>query len=112
MALALSWHEEADSEVATALLQATEVDGVRAGRRHGKWRVAAVAATCRIDATSMVLSGCFARAPCNLDIATFFKLPCRRRCNRSRSWLALRRRDLIVASQRAGQSAPWPHCGW
>ena len=28
------------------------------------------------------------------------------------SWLALRRRDLIVAHQRAGQSAPRPHCGW
>jgi len=105
------WHEDADSKVATAPLQATEMDGVRAGRRHTKWWVAAVAARCRTDATLMVLSGCFARAPCHLDIATFFKLPCARRCNRSRSWLALRRRDLVVASQRAGQSAPRPHCG-
>ena len=56
------WHEEADSKVATGLLQATEVDGMRAGRRHAKWWVTAVAATCRTDATSMVLSGCFARA--------------------------------------------------
>ena len=105
------WHEDADSKVATAPLQATEMDGVRAGRRHTKWWVAAVAARCRTDATLMVLSGCFARAPCHLDIATLFKLPCARRCNRSRSWLALRRRDLVVASQRAGQSAPRPHCG-
>ena len=106
------WHEDAGSKVATAPLQATEVDGVRAGRRHAKWWVAAVAATCRTDATLMVLSGCFARAPCHLDIATFFKLPCGRRWQpqHCRSWLALRRRDLMVARQRAGQSAPWPHC--
>ena len=42
---------------------ATEVDDVRAGRRHAKWWEAAVAARCRTDATLMVLSGCFARAP-------------------------------------------------
>jgi len=64
------WHEDADSKVATAPLQATEMDGVRAGRRHAKWWVTAVAARCRTDATLMVLSGCFARAPCHLDIAT------------------------------------------
>ena len=106
------WRKDADSKVATALLQATELDGVRAGRRHAKWWVSAVATACRTDARSMVLSSFFARAPCHLDIAAFFKLPCGRRCNGSRSWLALRRRDLMVASQCAGQSAARPHCRW
>eukprot|EP00964_Phaeocystis_antarctica_P156020 scaffold125493_cov42-Phaeocystis_antarctica.AAC.2 len=32
------WHEDADSKVATAPLQATEMDGVRAGRRHASSR--------------------------------------------------------------------------
>jgi len=106
------WRKDTDSKVATALLQATELDGVRAVRRHAKWWVSAVATACRTDARSMVLSSFFARAPCHLDIAAFFKLPCGRRCNGSRSWLALRRRDLMVASQCAGQSAARPHCRW
>ena len=42
----------------------------------------------RRGTTATSRAGCFARAPCHLDIATFFKLPCGRRCNRSRSWLA------------------------
>jgi hypothetical protein len=61
------WRNDADSKVVTALLQATELDGVRAGRRYAKWWVSAVATACRTDARSMVLSSFFARAPCHLD---------------------------------------------
>jgi len=46
-------------------------------------------------------------APNRLDVADLFMQRCGRR---QRSYL--RRRDLIGAHQRAGQSAPRPHCGW
>jgi len=53
-----------------------------------------------------------ADAPNRLDVADLFMQRCGRR---QRSWTSgsyLRRRDLIGALQRAGQSAPRPHCGW
>eukprot|EP00964_Phaeocystis_antarctica_P026536 scaffold14955_cov41-Phaeocystis_antarctica.AAC.1 len=51
-------------------------------------------------------------APNRFDVTDLFMQRCGRR---QRSWTSgsdLRRRDLIGAHQRAGQSAPRPHCGW
>ena len=78
--MALRLEKPNEPKVATALLQATELDGVRelsaghaAGMAHAlaEWWVSSVATACTTDARrDMVLSlSCFARAaPCDIYI--------------------------------------------
>ena len=65
-----------------------------------------------VRARSVDLGKLASDAPNRLDVTDLFMQRCGRR---QRSWTSgsdLRQRDLIGAHQRAGQSAPRPHCGW
>jgi len=68
--------------------------------------------TVRGRAWSMNLGNPVDNAPYRLDRVDLIMLAGSRRQRSCTSWLALRRRDLIVAHQRAGQSTPRPLCGW
>ena len=65
-----------------------------------------------VRARSVDLGKLASDAPNRLDVTDLFMQRCGRR---QRSWTTgsyLRRHDLMRARQRAGQSAPRPHCGW
>ena len=67
--------------------------------------------TVRGRAWSMNLGNPVDNAPYRLDRVDLIMLAGGRRQRSCTSWLALRRRDLIGAHQRARQSAPRPHRG-